>query len=334
MGLGIGALAGALLQLLIVGIGAFHSNFHWSFSIRWKSKDFKTVLRNLPPRSLDQGMDQVEDIIETHLASGLGSGSITNFNNAYVLSTAPILLLGTAISTAAFPRLNHRLSQGRPDLFRKDFLKVIRAMIWLAAPIVVIGYYCRGYLARLIYTQGNAQISSIFGYMIGAIFFGIMYAIISRWFYAHKDTKTPLIVSVFTIILNIILAYTLSRPSNYGVEGLALAQSIVAGTEVVALTIIMIIRDHKLFDWKFISGVIRIASVTGFSVVAGFIMISLLPLEISDKGFFQLGGRVALIALVVLIVHIGISSLFDLEEVKPLFNRLKRFILKPIHWQV
>ncbi|MEI9914417.1 MAG: lipid II flippase MurJ [Candidatus Saccharibacteria bacterium] len=136
--------------------------------------------------------------------------------------------------------------------------------------MVVIGYFCRGYLARLIYTQGNSQIALIFGYMIGAIFFGIMYAIISRWFYAHKDTRTPLFVSVFTVGLNIILAYTLSRPSAYGVAGLALAQSIVAATEVVILTVIMVKRDRKLFDWRFISGVIRIASVTGFSVVAGF----------------------------------------------------------------
>lgn len=206
-------------------------------------------------------------------------------------------------------------------------------MVWLAAPIVVIGYYCRGYLARLIYTQDNPQIALIFGFMIGAIFFGIMYAIISRWFYAHKDTKTPLFVSIFTIALNVILAYTLSRPSNYGVAGLALAQSIVAATEVIILTIIMVKRDRKLFDWPFVSGIIRIASVTGFSVVAGFIMISLYPLGISNRGFFNLGGRVALITLVVFAVHVSVSYLFDLEEVRPIFNRLKRYMLKPINWQ-
>ncbi len=333
-GLGLGALIGALLQLLVIAIGMRSTNFHWTPKILWRSKDFHTVLRNLPPRSLDQGMDQVEDIIETHIASRLGSGSITNFANAYILSTAPIFLLGTAISTAAFPRLTHRLSQGRPDLFRKDFLKVLRAMIWLAAPVVVIGFYCRGYLARMIYTQGNSQIALIFGFLIGAIFFGIIYTLMSRWFYAHKDTKTPLIVSVFTIILNIILAYTLSRPGAYGVAGLAIAQSVVAATEVAVLTIIMIKRDRKLFDWNFLSGLIRIASVTGFSIVAGFIMISIYPLEISYRGFFSLGSRVFLIAFVVLAVHFGVSALFDLEEVHPVLNRLKRLIFRPLNWQV
>ena len=330
IGLGLGALAGAVIQLVVVLLGLINSNFHWSFKILWRNKDFHTVLRNIPPRSLDQGMDQVEAIVETHIASGLGVGSITNYNNAYILSTAPILLLGTAISTAAFPKLTSRLTQNRPDLFRKDFLKVLRVMIWLGAPLVVVAYYCRGYLARLIYTQGNEQISLIFGYLSFAIFSGILYSIISRWFYAHKDTKTPLIVSIFTIALNVILAVTLSRPSVYGVAGLALAQSIVATTEVLALMTIMVIRDRKLINWNFIKGLIRIISVTGFSIIAGYIMISFFPLYINEKGVFVLGSRVALITLVTFSVHIGVSALFDLDEVRPLIYRLKEIVMKPI----
>jgi putative peptidoglycan lipid II flippase len=334
VGLGIGALVGAILQLVIVVIGAYNSNFHWSFHIPWKNKDFRTVLKNLPPRSLDQGMDQIEAIVETHIASGLGVGSITNYNNAYILSTAPILLLGTAISTAVFPKLTNRLSQSRPDLFRKDFLKTIRVMIWISAPVVVTGYYCRGYLARLIYTQGNQEISIIFGYLTAAIFFGILYSLISRWFYAHKDTKTPLIVSVFTIIINVILAISLSRPSVYGVAGLAIAQSIVAGTEVAILTIIMLIKDHKLLNGEFIKGLVRIVSVTGFSIVAGFIMISIFPLYINEKGIFVLGSRLLFIAGVTISVHIIVSALFDIEEVKPVIRRLKQIVFKPVKWGV
>ena len=89
-----------------------------------------------------------------------------------------------------------------------------------------------------------------------------------------------------------------------------------------------------MFDLDFIRGLVRIASVTGFTVVAGFIMISIYPLEIKNKGFFELGSKVALIALVTLAVHIGVSSLFDLDEVKPVLSRLKRLILRPVKWQV
>lgn len=333
IGLGVGALIGAILQLIVVAIGSARLNFHWHPRIMWGSRDFRSMLKQLPPRSLDQGMDQLQSIVETNFASRQvlgGATAISNYNNAYILHTAPILLLGTAISTAAFPRLNQRLSQGRPDLFRKDFLMILRAMIWLTLPVIIICYYVRGYLARLIFTNNNADIALIFGFLTAAIFFRVMYAIMSRWFYAQKDTKTPLFVSIFTISFNVYLAWKLSQPSAYGVAGLALAQSIVAGTEVAILAVIMLFRDRGLFNGVFWGGVVRIISVSGFSVVAGFIMISLYPLGIKDTGVITLGGKVLLIAVVTFGVHVGMSSLFGLEEVRPFIFRLKRLILRPI----
>jgi putative peptidoglycan lipid II flippase len=334
VGLGVGALIGAIIQLMVVALGLWKLGYAWHPKIQWRNKDFKVILKNLPPRSLDQGMDQIESVVETHVASGLGSGNITFYNNAYILSTAPILLIGTAISTAAFPRLNTRLSQNRPDLFRKDFLMVLRAMVWISAPLVVICYFCRGYLARMIYANGSPQISSIFGFLTVAIFFRIMYSIISRWFYAQKDTKTPLFVSIFVIGLNVVLAIVLSRKSNYGVQGLAIAQSIVAVVEVTILTIIMLIRDHKLFNGAFWGGIFRIISVTGFSVVASFIMISLYPLGINDKGVITLGSKLFFITAVTFLVHIGVSALFDLEEVQPIIRKVRKFILSPIRLDI
>ena len=332
VGLGVGAFIGAIIQLLVVTAGLWKLGFRWHPHISWRSKDFHHILRNLPPRSLDQGMDQVENIVETHIASSLGSGNITYYNNAFILSTAPILLVGTAISTAAFPRLNARLSQGRPDLFRRDFLMVLRAMIWISAPIVVICFFCRGYLARLIYSRGGPEIATIFGFLTLAIFFRIMYSIISRWFYSQKDTKTPLFVSLFTISLNVVLAITLARPDpvGYGVAGLAMAQSIVAAVEVFILSIIMLFRDHRLFNAEFWNGVWRIASVTGFSLLAAFIMISFYPLGAHDKGIITLGTKLLFISGVTFTVHVLISSLFGLEEARPIMSRIRKIVLTPI----
>ncbi|HUC87860.1 MAG TPA: lipid II flippase MurJ [Candidatus Binatia bacterium] len=333
IGLGIGALVGAILQLVVVATGLFGTNFHWHRKILWRHKEFQLILRQLPPRSLDQGMDQVESIIETHFARGLGTGNISYYNNAYIMSTAPAALIGTAISTAAFPQLNNRLAQGRPDLFRKDFLKILRAMIWMALPVTIICFFTRGYLAHLIYTQNQPQISLIFGYLSLFIFFTTLYSIISRWFYAHKDTRTPLFVSVFTILLDYILVYTWARQSSYGIAGLALAQSCAAMAEVIVLTVIIIIRNHNFFDLEFWGGVGRSVSVTGFSAAAGAIMITIFPLGINDRGFVTLGSKLTLIAAVVMIVHLSVSWLFGLDEVKPILRILKKIMLKPIKVQ-
>jgi putative peptidoglycan lipid II flippase len=254
--------------------------------------------------------------------------AVSNYNNAYVLHTAPILLIGTAISTAFFPRMNARLSQGRPDLFRIEFLRILRLMIWITMPTIVVSFFARGYLARLIFSRGSNEISFIFGALCVAILFRVLFSLISRWFYSQKDTRTPLVVSIFVIALNIVLAFSLSR--HYGVVGLAIAQSIVAATEVIILSIIMLVRDPKLFDRQFINAVFRIVSVTGFSLIAGFVAVTFFPLGKNDVGPVVLGSKLAIITAAVFVVHIVLSLLFDLEEAKALIKRVRSFVFRPL----
>lgn len=333
VGLGLGALIGALLQVLVVCLGNIGLGYTWKPYINFRSNDFRKILRQLPPRSLDQGIDSVNSIVETNFARRLGTGYLSYYENAYTLHTAPILLIGSTISTAAFPRMSERLAQGRTDLFRKEFLQILRVMIWITIPVAVISYFARGLLARAIFAKDAPEIAAIFGFLVAAIFFRVIYAIVSRYFYAQKDTWTPLIVSIFAIGLNIILAWKLSRPWNYGVSGLALAQSIVAASEVAILFGIMLYKDTKLFDREFWGGVWQIVSVTGFSVVAAYISMRWLRLKPTDTGIITLGFKLGMLTLVTGTVHVGLSSLFGLEEARPVVRRLKqavRLIFKPV----
>jgi putative peptidoglycan lipid II flippase len=336
VGLGIGALAGAVLQLLMVLFGLFGMDFKYTPKISWHRADFKRILRNLPARSIDQGIDSINSIVETNRASALGRGSITFYENAYTLHLVPIFLIGTAISTAAFPRLNSRLAQGRPDLFKRDFLQVLRVMIWIILPVAVVSYFARAYLARLIYKNIAPEIALIFGFLVGAIIFRTVYSLISRYFYAQKDTKTPLFVSLFTIALNIYLAFTLARPlsqGGYGVTGLALAQSIVAAVEVLILVVVMLIRDHHIFNASFWSDVFRTLSVTGFTVLTTYTMVSVVPLLATDRGFATLGSKLLIVVIPTFVVHIGVSAIFGLEEVQPVLKRIRAIALKPVRIQ-
>lgn len=330
VGLGVGAMIGALLQLAISCLGLIGLNFRYWPRIVWKNGNFRLMLKHLPARSIDQGVDSINSIVETNLSSRIGQANITYYENANTLHMAPILLVGSAIATAAFPRLTDRLANNRSDLFRKEFLQVLRTMVWIIAPIVVIYFFARGYLARLIFARGAPEIALILGYLSLAVLFRVLYAIISRWFYAQKDTKTPLFVSLFIIGFNIILAYFLSRPTAYGIAGLAMAQSIIAGIEVIILTAIMLYRDHKLFDKEFLGSMVRILSVTGFSMVTALLMVSLLPLVVTDRGIITLGSKLLAISGATFAVHIGISWLLGLEEVQPIFQKVRKIVLNPI----
>jgi putative peptidoglycan lipid II flippase len=333
VGLGIGALFGAILQVAIVLFGMIGLRFRYVPKINWGSSDFRALLRNLPPRAVDQGIDSINSIVETNRAATLGTGKITFYENAYTLHLVPIMLIGTAISTAAFPRLNDRLAQGRPDLYRRDFIRILGALIWIILPVAVITFFARAYFARLIFKNIAPEIAIILGFLVGAIIFRTLYTFISRYFYSHKDTRTPLFVSLFAIGLNIYLAFTLARPTlggGYGIAGLALAQSLVAAAEVLILVLVIMWRDRKLFTAEFWGGIVKSLSVTGFTIVTTYTMVGLFPLNAGDRGFITLSVKILAIILPTVAVYLVLSSVIGLSEAKPVMTKLKQIVLKPI----
>ncbi len=323
-GIGIGAMIGGAMQLVVAMIGLWGLSFKWVPKINFKSMDFRRILRQLPARSLDQGIDSVNSIVETNRARTIGEGVISHYENAYILHSAPILLIGSSISTGAFPRLAERLADKRPDLFRKDFNDVLRVLLWLTFPVVIVTFFARGYLARLIFKDGSPEIATLLMFLSVAILFRVVYSLISRYFYAHKDTLTPLIISVFAIVLNIILVFALTRPDAYGFSGLAIAQAIVSGVEVAVIGVVMVLRDRKIIGKKFFDMLLRLLAASGFTIISAFIMMTIFPLQITDRGFFVLGGKLALIVSVIFTTHILMTAAYGFSEARNVLKTIGR----------
>lgn len=327
MGVALGVVFGSILQLLVSSLGLYGMGFDYRFKIYWKNKGLHQVLRLLPPRSLDQGIDYVNGLVETSLASRMGEGSIRAYQQATMLSFVPINLIGVAISTAAFPKMTERIGQGRPDLFKKELQSVLRVIIWIALPVTVVAYFARGYLIHFIKPGGDPLWAGILGTLALSILFRSVYFISARSFYAQQDTKTPLYISVFTISLNIVLAVWLSMGLNMGVYGLAWAAVIVSGLEVAILFVIMSRRIEGLFDKPFIQALTRMASAAGFVAIISYIAVAMMPLGAEDV-FFSAFVKFALIVGITFLAYIIICRLFKLEEVRPILSRIQSILFK------
>jgi len=328
MGVALGVVLGSILQLIVSSLGLYGMGFDYRFKIYWKNKGLRQVLRLLPPRSLDQGIDYVNSIVETNLASRMAAGSVRAYQQATSLSFVPINLIGVAISTAAFPKMTERLGQGRPDLFKKELQAVLRVIIWLALPVTVIAYFARGYLVNFIQNGGDQYMASILAILALTILFRSIYFISARSFYAQQDTKTPLYISIFTISLNIGLAIWFSMGLSMGVYGLAWAAVIVSAVEVGILFFIMSRRINGLFDTVFVNAVTRMASAAGFMAIAAYILVSMFPLNAADQSFFSSFPKFTLIVGSSAVVYIIICRLFRIEEVNPILKRIRTILFK------
>jgi len=326
MGVALGVVLGSILQLLVSSIGLLGLGFDYRFKIYWKNKGFRKVLTLLPARSLDQGADYLNSIVETNLASRMAAGTVRAYQQSTTLHMVPINLIGVAISTAAFPKMSERLSQGRPDLFKKELQSVLRIIIWLALPVATITFFTRGYLVNFIKNGGDVLMAGLLGALVVAILFRSIYHIAARSFYAQQDTKTPLYISIFSIGLNIFLAVYFTMSLDMGAYGLAWAQSIVAAIEVAVLFAVMAKRIPGLFDIVFVHAIGRMASATGFMAVISYISVQLFQLTANDQSFIATFPKFAAIVAVSFGFYVFFSRRLKLDESRPIVDLVNKVL--------
>ena len=334
MGVAIGVILGAVMQLIVALIGLFGLGMDYRFKINWRNHGLRAILKLLPARSLDQGIDYVNGIVNTNLSSRMGSGAVRSFNQASTLHQMPVSLVGVAISTAFFPQLTEELATGNRKNFNVTFRHALRTIIWIALPISVIAFFGRGYVTSFISNIGNndsnGTIASVLGTLCVAIFARSVFHIASRGFYACQDTKTPFYVSIFAVGLTIALSvwfYFL----GWSVEGLGWAQSIGAVIEIIILLWILNWRSgRELLNKEFWSAMGRMVFATVICGCVAFSMTKFIPLMATDASLVITIPKFIVIAGMAMLAYLVASYFLNLAEAKPVFDYVKKVLFRNV----
>ena len=330
MGVAIGVVFGALLQLFASIIGMVGIGFQYNFKIYWKNQGFRTVLKLLPTRSADQSIDYVMSILNTNLASRMGEQAIRAYQQAASLKSMPVNLIGVAISTAFFPKLSEDAASEDIEKFTDTFKQSLSTIVWISLPVAIIAFFIRGYVVNFIKNGGDPKIASVLGSFVIAIFFQSVFHIASRGFYARQNTKIPLILSVVSFAVQLVFALIFSA-SGFGPEGLAYALSISALVEVSLLLIILNKQmKGKIFDKTMISSLTRILIASAIAGMASYAMTKIMPLRAADNSFLSTFPKFCVICTVSLLVYIGACVALKIEEVRPVINKVRQVLFKNV----
>ena len=332
MGVAIGVIFGAILQLIVSLIGLFGLGMDYQHKIYWKNQGFRSILKLLPARSLDQGIDYVNSIVSTNLASRMGAGAIRSFNQATSLHQMPVNLIGVAISTAFFPKLTEELGQGDKQSYYDTFRKALRTILWISLPVAIIAFFARGYVVSFISNIGsngnNSIIVSILATLVVAIFARSVFHIASRGFYANQDTKTPFVVSIFAIGLTMILSAVFFF-AGFGVEGLGWAQSIGAIVEIIILLSLLHKRSgYQLLNKTFWKAFSRMLLATLICGCVSYAMVKFVPLMSSDNSLVNTAPKFLLIVATSAVAYVLASYFLNIKEVNPIVAKVKKTLFK------
>jgi putative peptidoglycan lipid II flippase len=245
-GLAIGVALGAVMHFAIQVFASILCGFAPRFSFRVNFKDIKALALTSLPRTLGLAFNNIALIFIVALASYLQSGSISVFNFAFILQSVPLNIIGISYAVAAFPTLAKSVSLGKIDEFRGHIKSAARAIVFWSLPITFLFIVLRAQIVRVILGSGSFSwddtrlvAASLAIFSVSVLAQG-MTALLSRAYYAHGDTKRPLIINLASSILIIILAFVFIQlfenilMVRYFIESL-LKVADIPGTEVLML---------------------------------------------------------------------------------------------------
>ena len=227
-GLGYGVVLGALLHLLIQIPAFINTGFPFKFTYGFNLNNLYKLWSLYWPRILVIDISMVSIFIGTSIAS-TQRNAVAVFNLAFNLNTIAIGIVVVAFVTAIFPYLTESYSKDRKKEFRNYVNITILRILFALIPITFLMLNYRAQLVRIVYGSGNFDweatnlVYRTFTAFVVSLPFQGLIPLFSRVLYARHDTKTPMYIGLFSIILTIISSNILS--SIYGVVGVAMAFS-------------------------------------------------------------------------------------------------------------
>ena len=348
-----GVVIGAFLQVAIQIPGLFKVGMRYTPTFDWRHPGVIQIGRQMVPRIINAGMLYFSIFVDRYLISFLGvifsanllNGLITQYYQALQLLLLPLGIFGMAVSTAAFPTLAENVAKGRFDRVRDTILETLRSILFLSIPssigLIFLGLpIIQVLLEHGAFTLADAQ-STVFplvGFAIGLAGLAAV-EILTRSFYAMRDSTTPVIVSVGQFIFKIALSLLLINFAVWGPEwgtgALAFSTSIAGLLEAAVLLWLLHQRigGLQLRVLGIFVGKILLASLA--MGVGIFVLRFILDfvLVTTHEQALGLGGTVlAMIKLVIemfagFFIYIRVARLLEVEELGPVKRVLDRLKL-------
>ena len=243
-GMAVGVLVGGALQFLIQVPSMRRVGFHYQLLLSFRDERVRQVMRLIGPAILGVAALQINVLVNAIFASE-GQGWLTWINRAFRLMHLPIGVFGVAISTVALPNLAKLVAEGDMEGYRRAFSYALRLMFLLTVPASIGLMVLAEPICRLIFEGGQANpldtqqtAIALFYYAFGLCGFSAV-KIATDGFYTFNDTRTPAVVSLCTVALNILLNYLFIYRFGFDHRSLALSTSCTITLNFLALLFLL-----------------------------------------------------------------------------------------------
>jgi putative peptidoglycan lipid II flippase len=247
----------------------------WKPTFQLRRKEVLTMFALLGPIVVGQAAGEVNKVVDLMFAYKSGEGAVTWLYNANRLVQLPLTIFGFATAAAVLPAASRAAARKEYGELRDVIMQGLRQSFFMVVPSM-IGLIVLGKpIVKLIFgwgeTRHETDIYSIAVataiYATGLLSFAWVKVTVSG-FFAVKDTRTPVIISTGSMVLNMVLCAVWVKP--FGFQGLAWATTISYTVNFLALYALLGARFGRLWDAPFVTALVRMSAATAGMAAVGY----------------------------------------------------------------
>ena len=197
----------------------------------------------MAPLALGVAFSFVSERFDDFFSSQVGEGGVAARNYARRIVELPILLLPYGLSVVAFPHFASLAGRGRRDELFAFLGRTARGLAIAFAFVAAVTFVLAEPLVTLLLERGDFDAASrnltawpLQLYALGLVTFAVE-AMVVPFYFALKDTVTPVVLGVAGVLVNVALTAALVGP--LGVGGVALALTVSKSLKVAALAALL-----------------------------------------------------------------------------------------------
>ncbi|MFC0236523.1 murein biosynthesis integral membrane protein MurJ [Fictibacillus phosphorivorans] len=207
-------------------------NCKWKFNlnINYKNDTFIKTILLMTPVILGSTVDQINFMVDRFLASNLSEGSISAITYSSRLNGLITGLFASSLGILLFFENSKAVSNGDINLLKRQIRKSLDILLIICIPISLFIFINAETIVQMVFERGSFDskstylTSSVLKYYSLGIPAIMARDLLIKSFYSLKNTRTPMLNGIFTVILNILLSVFLVE--HLGLRGLAIASSI------------------------------------------------------------------------------------------------------------
>jgi putative peptidoglycan lipid II flippase len=270
-----GVWIGGIAQLAVQYWAFGHETGVWKPKFHVREPGIGRMFLLLVPVIIGQAAGEINRLVESLFAYGLGAGTVRALFLATRLVQLPLSIFGSATAVAILPTLARSGSRNATDEMREVLITGLRQSFFLILPSMVGLMVLARPIVRLLFEFGEfgpdattMTATAVTISSAGLLSFAWV-KVLATGFYAAQNTRTPVIIASASMGLNILLILVLIGPLGY--KGLALATAISYTINAALLYFALWQTVGPLYNAAFTSALVRIACATMLMAAAAYV---------------------------------------------------------------